>query len=45
MTFSSIKSILRTGLYKQDAGFEPVQAALPLHDNIRGADYYAQGGL
>ncbi|WKD51043.1 IS21 family transposase [Microbulbifer spongiae] len=45
MRLSSVKSILRTGLYKQDADFKPVQSQLPLHENIRGASYYAQGGL
>lgn len=44
MRLSSVKSILRTGLYKQGADFKPVQPQLPLHENIRGASYYAQGG-
>ena len=38
-TYTSIKSILAAGLDRH--GVEtPAQTSLPLHDNVRGADYY-----
>ncbi len=39
-TYHSIKSILASGLDRQQALATPTQAALPLHDNVRGPDYY-----
>jgi len=39
-TYQSIKSILATGLDGQAALATPAQATLPLHDNVRGPDYY-----
>lgn len=44
-TVKSVRSILSTGLYKLEQTVKPVQGLLPLHDNVRGAGYYAQGGL
>jgi hypothetical protein len=38
--YRSISSILSAGLDRQPLGSEPSQAALPLHENVRGADYY-----
>jgi len=39
-TYQSIKSILTTGLDGQAAPAQATQVALPLHDNVRGPDYY-----
>lgn len=39
-TYQSIKSILATGLARQVAPAQATQAALPLHDNVRGPDYF-----
>lgn len=39
-TYQSVKSILATGLDRQAAPAQATQAALPLHDNVRGPDYY-----
>lgn len=39
-TYRSVNSILAAGLDRQQAPAEPAQAALPLHDNVRGPDYY-----
>jgi transposase len=36
----SLTSILRSGLDRQSLGAKPAQASLPLHENLRGADYY-----
>ena len=36
----SVTSILRSGLDRQPAPPKPVQASLPLHENLRGPDYY-----
>lgn len=44
-TLKSIKSILRTGLYKFGSSEIPVQASLPLHQNVRGSSYYQMEGL
>ena len=38
-TYRSISSILQRGLDRQSVA-KPVQAALPLHENVRGPDYY-----
>ncbi|MAY42509.1 MULTISPECIES: IS21 family transposase [unclassified Neptuniibacter] len=45
LTVKSVRSILRTGLYKLVHEDVISQAQLPLHENVRGASYYAQGGL
>jgi transposase len=39
-TYRSVNSILASGLDRQQVPAEPVQASLPLHDNVRGPDYY-----
>ena len=39
-TYQSIKAILKSGMDRQRAKSEPAQASLPLHDNVRGPDYY-----
>ena len=39
-TYRSVSSILVAGLDRQQVPAEPAQAALPLHDNVRGPDYY-----
>ena len=41
-SFRSMKSILSIGLDRQSAGREPGrgQLSLPLHQNIRGREYY-----
>jgi transposase len=39
-TYRSVNSILAAGLDRQQVQAEPAQAALPLHDNVRGPDYY-----
>ena len=36
----SVTSILRSGLDRQPVPPKPVQASLPLHENLRGPDYY-----
>jgi len=38
-TYGSVSSILKSGLDRQPPA-KPVQTTLPLHDNVRGADYY-----
>ena len=40
----SIRSILRTGLYKNASSGPLSSAVLPVHENVRGGSYYAQGG-
>lgn len=47
MTVKSITSILRTGLHRLANEEEEAssQIPLPIHANIRGASYFAQGGL
>ena len=37
---ASIKAILTNGMDRRPAKSEPAQASLPLHDNVRGPDYY-----
>ena len=39
-TFRTINAILKSGMDRQPLHAEPKQTALPLHDNVRGADYY-----
>jgi hypothetical protein len=36
----SVTSILRSGLDRQPVAPKPAQASLPLHENLRGPDYY-----
>ncbi|MET0116425.1 MAG: IS21 family transposase [Sedimenticola sp.] len=44
LTTKSVRSILQRGL--EDLPDEPlsIQVNLPLHDNLRGSEYYARGG-
>lgn len=44
LTVKSVQSILRTGLHKVEKDDHYHQVPLPLHENLRGAEYYAQGG-
>ncbi|MES9937215.1 MAG: IS21 family transposase [Sedimenticola sp.] len=44
LTPKSVRSILQHRLDAMDPFDRPVQVNLPLHDNVRGAAYYAQGG-
>ena len=44
-TVDSIRSILRRGLADSEENPIPVQINLPLHVNVRGPDYYSNGGL
>lgn len=39
-TYRSINSILACGLDRAQVPAPPTQASLPLHDNVRGRDYY-----
>jgi transposase len=39
-TYRSVNSILASGLDRQPVPAAPPQASLPLHDNVRGPDYY-----
>ncbi len=39
-TYRSVNSILASGLDRQQLSNAPAQAALPLHENVRGPDYY-----
>jgi transposase len=39
-TFRSVNAILNSGMDRQPPRTEPTQGSLPLHDNVRGADYY-----
>jgi transposase len=39
-SYLSIKSILASGLDRQPLPGKPLQATLPLHENVRGSDYY-----
>ena len=38
--FKTVDAILKSGMDRQPLKPEPTQTALPLHDNVRGADYY-----
>ena len=38
-TVKSVRSLLSTGRYRRERG-EKAQSALPLHHNVRGAEYY-----
>jgi len=44
LTTKSIRSILQRRLDTQSDSPTPVQINLPLHDNVRGSGYYANGG-
>ena len=39
-SFKAVRSILATGLDRQDNSGAPAQPVLPLHDNVRGGQYY-----
>jgi hypothetical protein len=39
-TYRSVNSILDSGLDRQQVPATAAQAALPLHENVRGPDYY-----
>ncbi len=39
-TYRSVASILASALDRQQTPTAPAQAALPLHENVRGPDYY-----
>jgi hypothetical protein len=39
-TYQSIKSILQSGMDRQPLPSKPTQTSLPLHENLRGPDYY-----
>jgi len=39
-TFRSVDAILKSGMDRQPARSEPTQTSLPLHENVRGPDYY-----
>jgi transposase len=43
VSWKSLNSILRHGLDRAQAA-NPAQGTLPLHDNVRGADYYGKAG-
>lgn len=40
-TFKSVKAILKNNLDQQDLEAEEPQRVLPMHENVRGADYYS----
>ncbi len=44
LTVSSVRSILQCRLDESSTDKQPVQTALPLHHNVRGAEYYVNGG-
>jgi len=44
LTFSSVRSILECRLDNPTPSDTPVQVQLPIHHNLRGADYYINGG-
>jgi transposase len=39
-TFKSVDSILKSGMDRQPLPSKPTQSSLPLHENVRGPDYY-----
>ncbi len=39
-TFRSVDAILKSGMDRQPLPSKPTQTALPLHENLRGPDYY-----
>lgn len=39
-SYPSVNSILKSGVDRQPLPAQPNQKALPLHDDVRGADYY-----
>ncbi|GAB3036682.1 IS21-like element ISPsy14 family transposase [Bowmanella dokdonensis] len=44
LTVSSVRSILQCRLDEPGQDDGPVQSQLPLHHNVRGAEYYVNGG-
>jgi hypothetical protein len=40
-SYRHVENILKHGLDRTPAPSEPAPLALPLHDNVRGADFYA----
>jgi transposase len=38
--FKTVDAILKSGMDRQPVRAEPTQTSLPLHDNVRGPDYY-----
>lgn len=44
LTVSSVRSILQCHLDESEVEHQTIQAALPLHQNVRGADYFVKGG-
>lgn len=43
-TVKSVKSLLSSGRYAGEHASEPIQGSLPLHQNLRGANYYNESG-
>ena len=39
-TYRTVKSILDNGMDRQPLPGKPIQTSLPLHENVRGSDYY-----
>ena len=39
-TYQSVNSILTTGMDRRPLPAKPTQTSLPLHENVRGPDYY-----
>jgi hypothetical protein len=39
-SFRTINAILKSGMDRQPLKPEPTQTSLPLHENVRGPDYY-----
>jgi transposase len=39
-SYRSLESMLKTGMDRKPLPAEPAQAPLPLHENVRGPDYY-----
>lgn len=44
LTVSSVRSILQCRLDEPNETLEPMQSQLPLHHNVRGAEYFINGG-
>lgn len=45
LTYSSVRSILQCHIDETNSDRLPKQQQLPLHHNVRGADYYINGGI
>ncbi len=45
LSVKSVTSILKRGLTKLEEEHVPMQINLPLHDNVRGSNYYSKGDL